>query len=104
MLEYLHLRNVETDLARASSYDVVWWALTRRWPHDLNPKLTSGYPARPTDFKQVASIDFRIKSKTKSVAYESKYVPRDEAWLGKAGRPWNPGLVIYAHADGPKSG
>ena len=36
----------------------------------------------------------------KSVAYESKYVPRDEGWLGKAGRPWNPGLVIYAHADG----
>ena len=32
--------------------------------------------------------------------YESRYVPRDEAWQGKAGRPWNPGLVIYAHADG----
>ena len=34
------------------------------------------------------------------MTYESKYVPRDESWLGKAGRPWNPGLVIYAHADG----
>lgn len=36
----------------------------------------------------------------KSVEYESLYVPRDQAWLGKAGRPGNPGLVIYAHADG----
>jgi hypothetical protein len=34
------------------------------------------------------------------VEYTSQYAPRDEAWTGKAGRPWNPGLVIYAHADG----
>jgi hypothetical protein len=27
-------------------------------------------------------------------------VPSDQSWLGKAGRPWNPGLVIYTLADG----
>ena len=41
-----------------------------------------------------------MTSKTRSVRYTSTYVPREESWLGKAGRPWNPGLVIYAHADG----
>lgn len=119
MLDYLHLQNVgpapelETELAprlnlitgdnglgKSFLLDVMWWALTRRWPHDLNPKLTSGYPAKPTDITKPATIGFRLQSKVKSIAYESKYVPRDEAWLGRAGRPWNPGLVIYAHADG----
>ncbi|KFA89747.1 AAA family ATPase [Archangium violaceum] len=119
MLEALHLKNVgpmpETEmefaprlnlltgdngLGKSFLLDVAWWALTRRWPHDLNSNLTSGYPARPSDVKKAASIDFKLTSKTKSVFYQSKYVPRDESWLGKAGRPWNPGLVIYAHADG----
>ncbi len=119
MLEYLHLTNVgpapemklelasrlnlitgDNGLGKSFLLDVAWWALTRRWPQELNPKLTSGYPARPSDVKKPATIEFRVTSKTKSVTYISTYVPRDESWLGKAGRPWNPGLVIYAHADG----
>jgi predicted ATPase len=119
MLEYLHLKNVgpapememelaprlnlitgDNGLGKSFLLDVAWWALTRRWPQDLNKKLTSGYAARPSDVKKPASIEFRVKAKTETVTYESKYAPRDEGWLGKAGRPWNPGLVIYAHADG----
>jgi AAA domain, putative AbiEii toxin, Type IV TA system len=119
MLEYLRLRNVgpapemkmelaprlnlitgDNGLGKSFLLDVAWWALTRKWPQDLNTKLTSGYAARPTDIKKPASIEFRVTSKTKSVTYESQYVPREESWLGKAGRPWNPGLVIYAHSDG----
>lgn len=119
MLEYLRLRNVgpapememelaprlniitgDNGLGKSFLLDVAWWALTRRWPHDLNPRLTSGYAARPTDPREPATIAFKLDSKSKGVEYESKYVPRDESWLGRAGRPWNPGLVIYAHADG----
>lgn len=119
MLHALHLKNVgpaeKTDLELAPRLnlftgdnglgksfllDVAWWALTRKWPHDLNPDLTSGFPARPTDPRKPASISFRLESKVKEVEYTSQYVARDEAWTGKAGRPWNPGLVIYAHADG----
>jgi hypothetical protein len=119
MLEYLHLRNVgpapememrlaprcnlitgDNGLGKSFLLDVAWWALTRRWPHELNPRLTSGYAARPTDPSQRATIEFRLQSKHTSVEYESQYVPREESWLGRAGRPWNPGLVIYAHADG----
>jgi hypothetical protein len=119
MLEYLHLKNVgpapemelelasrlnlitgDNGLGKSFLLDAAWWALTRRWPQDLNSKLTSGYAVRPTDPKKPATIEFRVTSKTKSVTYSSKYAARDESWLGKAGRPWNPGLVIYAHADG----
>ena len=116
MLEYLHLKNVgptpEMEMALASRLnlitgdnglgksfllDVAWWALTRRWPHDINPKLTSGYAARPANVKEDASIEFRLTSER---SYLSEYVPRDESWVGKAGRPFKSGLVVYAHADG----
>jgi len=119
MLEHLHLKNVgpapememalaprlnlitgDNGLGKSFPLDVAWWALTRRWPHEVNRKTTSGYMARPSDPKKPATISFELQSKTKSVAYTSTYTPRDEAWTGKAGRPPNPGLVIYAHADG----
>src|SRR5271169_1101215 len=108
VLEYLHLKNVgpapemkmdlaprlnlitgDNGLGKSFLLDVAWWALTRRWPQDVNSKLTSGYAARPTDVKKPASIEFGVTSKTRSVYYTSTYEPREESWLGKAGRPWN---------------
>lgn len=119
MLEYLRLRNVgpapemelrlakrlniitgDNGLGKTFLLDAAWWALTRKWPRELNPRLTFGYKALPTDPKRTATIEFQLTSKVKSVAYKSTWKPRDEAWVGNAGRPWNPGLVIYAHADG----
>lgn len=119
MLHSLHLKNVgpapemnlelaprmnlitgDNGLGKSFLLDVAWWALTRRWPQEINPRLTSGYIARPPDLKKTASIRFRLQSKTRPVDYESVYKAREQAWTGKAGRPWNPGLVIYAHADG----
>jgi hypothetical protein len=47
-----------------------------------------------------ASIALRLESKAGRPEYESPYVPDEQSWLGKPGRPWNPGLVIYALADG----
>jgi hypothetical protein len=120
MLESLHLKNVgpapvmdmaltsrlnlitgDNGLGKSFLLDVAWWALTRQWPHDINARLTSGYRAQPRDPKLEATIGFRLTTKAgNKVAYESKYEARDEAWRGRPGRPWNPGLVIYAHADG----
>jgi hypothetical protein len=120
MLKYLHLKNVgpapememeladrlnlitgDNGLGKSFLLDVAWWALTRRWPQEVNPNLTSGYAARPIDVKKPATIEFSLTGKRKSlVSYTSTYAPRDQAWSGRAGRPPNPGLVIYAHADG----
>jgi hypothetical protein len=119
MLESLHLKNVgpapemklelaprlnlitgDNGLGKSFLLEVAWWALTGRWPQELNPRLTSGYLARPKDLAKPASIRFRLQSRPKPVEYESQYQPREEAWRGKSGRPSNPGLVLYAHADG----
>jgi hypothetical protein len=120
MLDYLKLENVgpapememklaprlnlitgDNGLGKSFLLDVAWWALTRHWPQDLNPRLTSGYPARPTVKTKKAAISFKLRSKSsRIVSYESTYSRRDESWVGKLGRPWNPALIIYAHFDG----
>lgn len=119
MLKELHLRKVgpsdelkiqlqprlnlitgNNGLGKSFLLDIAWWAMTRRWPQSLNGKLVSGYVARPESAKE-GSIEFVVQGKTgKDVRYKSTFSARDEAWTGKAGRPHNPGLVLYAMADG----
>ncbi len=96
----LNLITGDNGLGKSFLLDVAWWALTRKWPQDLNPSLTSGYAARPIDIAKEATIELEVESKAGVVRYESPYIPEEQAWKGKPGRPWNPGLVIYALADG----
>lgn len=101
LAQRLNLLTGDNGLGKSFLLDLAWWALTRKWPHDVNPRLSSGYPARPTDPKCPASIQFQLTTaNNKSVSYKSDFSSSDQAWLGRAGRPWNPGLVLYAHADG----
>jgi len=68
----------------------------------VNPGLTSGAMALPLDPKQEAKISFSVDGEHRQRQdYDCHYKAEDEAWLGKQrGRPVNPGLVLYAMADG----
>lgn len=91
----------DNGLGKSFLLDVAWWALTRRWPRDLNPRLTSGYAARPTNIGRPAKLRFALTTDAgNSRSFESTYSVEDESWTGQPGRPWSPGLVIHAHANG----
>lgn len=97
----LNLITGDNGLGKSFLLDIAWWALTRKWPRELNPRLTAGYMARPKDVELPARLGITVKTKTgRSMTYKSEFSSLDEAWPGRPGRPWNPGLVVHAHADG----
>ena len=120
MLHRLHLKNVgpaseldmnlaprlnlitgDNGLGKSFLLDVAWYCLTRRWPQDVNPDLSSGALALPRDRKLGAEISFSVDGEHRQRQdYRCHYEAEDEAWLGPRGRPVNPGLVLYAMADG----
>lgn len=95
----LNLLTGDNGLGKSFLLDIAWWALTRKWPGELNRRLPTGLAAKPYDDKP-ASIVFSVTGKSKSVTYESRFDRKVQAWTGAAGRPVNPGLVLYAQADG----
>ena len=119
MLEYLKLENVgpatnmeiefaprvnlltgDNGLGKSFLLDVAWWALTGHWPWEINRRMTCGFPARPRDREESATIDMRFRSKNQSVKGRSEYKRSDEAWDRVANRSSIPSIVLYAHADG----
>jgi len=118
MIEELSLRNVgpapamqlrfakrvnlltgDNGLGKSFLLDIAWWAMTRRWPGELNRRLPTGLPAKPQPGKS-GSISFSVTGKSKPKAYESTFDRKLQSWTGAVGRPLNPGLVLYAQADG----
>ena len=95
----LNLLTGDNGLGKSFLLDIVWWALTRRWPAEINPKLTAGKKALPASEGE-AKISFSFTGKSKEESYESSFLRKEQAWTGRPGRPANPGLVLYAMSDG----
>ena len=96
----LNLVTGDNGLGKSFLLDVVWWALTRRWPTEVNRRMTSGHPARPHDPEMAATISFSVLGRTRSVPWAASFLRSDQYWQGLPGRPALPGIVVYAHADG----
>lgn len=95
----LNLLTGDNGLGKSFLLDIAWWSLTRKWPAEINPKLTAGKKALPAGPGE-ARISFSFISKSKEESYESSYLRKEQAWTGRPGRPANPGLVLYAMSDG----
>lgn len=95
----LNLITGDNGLGKSFLLDIMWWSLTRKWPAEINPRLNVGKKVLPQSGGD-ASISFRFSSKKKTENYTSNYQRREQSWTGRAGRPANPGLVLYAMTDG----
>lgn len=96
----LNLLTGDNGLGKSFLLDVAWWAMTRKWPSEVNPKLTGGNTALPRNKKETASVEFTFSAVSKDQQGKSEFQPREQGWKIPAGRPANPGLVFYAMADG----
>lgn len=95
----LNLLTGDNGLGKSFLLDIAWWSLTRKWPAEINSKLTAGKKALPAGPGE-AKIRFSFTSKSKEENYDSNYLRKEQAWTGRQGRPANPGLVLYAMSDG----
>lgn len=91
----LNILTGDNGLGKSFLLDVAWWALTRSWPAQLNAAITAGSMARPKGPGK-SSISFNLDGKDS----QSVYNRNAEEWPNKQGRPMNPGMVLYAMADG----
>jgi hypothetical protein len=96
----LNILTGDNGLGKSFLLDIAWWAMTRKWPAELNSKLTAGKVALPTDKKQKAEIGFSFDAVSKAKIHVSTFEPKTQSWSIPQGRPAIPGLVFYALADG----
>lgn len=95
----LNLLTGDNGLGKSFLLDVGWWAMTRRWPAEVNPGIATGMPVLPAGPGE-ASITFSFTGASTVENYTSRYRPEEQSWVGRRGRPANPGLVLYAMSDG----
>ncbi len=97
--ERLNLITGDNGLGKSFLLDIAWWSMTRKWPAQINPSLSSGLMAKPRG-SGAASLEFTFTAKSRTFCYVSTFDRKAQGWTGKAGRPANPGLVLYAQVDG----
>lgn len=98
--ERINVLTGDNGVGKSFILDIAWWSLTRTWPAEINKSSLTGLKAKPS-VPRDASIQFSLSSKSKKaintvVQYDSK----DKYWKRGAGRPSNPGLILYAQVDG----
>lgn len=103
LAERLNLFTGDNRLGKSFLLDTVWYCLTRRWPQEVNPTISGGSMAMPRNREEPATLKFTVDGKTtqsKSKTYTCEFSLDRDGWIGKPGRPVNPGIVLYAMADG----
>lgn len=119
MLKYLKLRNVgpaasmalefgerlnlitgDNGLGKSFLLDIAWWALTKKWPSEINVKLTAGKKALPSVQTQAAAIDFAIVAEHGEAETKCSFIAESQAWRLPNDAPTDLGLVLYAMTDG----
>ncbi len=96
----LNIITGDNGLGKSFLLDIIWYALTRRWPNDVNGKLASGYMARPLIPSKEASIEIKVNSQSSTRTLTSVFDREMQKWTFKENMSIPVGLIVYAHYDG----
>lgn len=97
--ERLNMLTGDNGLGKSFLLDIAWWSMTRRWPAEINPALTAGKKAQPTESGE-ATISFSFNGENGQKKYSSSFLRKKQIWDTPSRGLANPGLVIYAMTDG----
>lgn len=89
----------DNGVGKSFLLDVIWWAMTRQWPQEVNPALTCGRKAMPAAGVN-ATIKAELTGQTTAPTLDSTYDRKALEWPLPKGRPTKQGLVVYAMVDG----
>lgn len=96
----LNLITGDNGLGKSFLLDIAWWAMTGKWPAEVNSRLTSGRIALPNDKRKNAAIDFAITAISGDKSGSRQFDRESQNWSRSQGRPIKSGLVFYAMSDG----
>ncbi len=97
----VNLLTGDNGLGKTFLLDTAWWSLTGHWPHDVNPQMTVGFPARPGDVEASATIQCRLRGSAHARDLTASWSRVLERWIHTTIRGAD--LVVYAHSDGSMS-
>jgi hypothetical protein len=80
----------DNGLGKSFLLDIAWWALTRTW---------AGYAARPDAESPKISFTYETPGKA-TFSDTGEFDWERQVWRTKPSRPVDPGMVLYAQADG----
>lgn len=86
----LNVLTGDNGLGKSFILDVAWWVLTRQW---------AGLPAWPRE-GSTAQIDATLSGKSTDSEFKGTFEPDGTRWKASSGRPIDPGMVLFAQADG----
>lgn len=99
---HLNVFTGDNSLGKSFLLDMLWFGLTRQWPHDLNPKVDGGFPARPREIRERAELTYEMETMSRDLqkSFTAEFDREANKWKIAPGPKPQPGLVIYAMADG----